>query len=359
MAFLCGEFARVFEEAELALEIADPRGLTSVMAEAMQTKAAALLYHRRFTEGTAVMQLALDLALDADVTDQALRGYFNLGELRILSGHPDTGAELLERGLELARERGNRAWERDLLANRVGLHAFAGEWDEALALSEAMGADRDDDPARMARTYVPMILAARGQIEAVRPWLSGPESRSEWHELAVVESLAQAVALRACGQLGDAADLIAASPAVLDGVAQMTYVTQLGEALDILWEAEQFGLLEDLVRRPVSHGAPILAGEIDCLRGRLLARRGDLDGALVAFDRALASLRSAGNPYGQARCQVHRASVLTDLGRLADERAALVEAREIFGRLRAAAWLERIQAMPETPLSAPTPVPPA
>ncbi|HWD64429.1 MAG TPA: adenylate/guanylate cyclase domain-containing protein [Solirubrobacteraceae bacterium] len=345
VAFLCGDFSRVFEETELALEIADPRGLSGVMSDALQTKGAALLYHRRFTEGAAVVELALNLALEGDNTEQVLRGYFNLGELRILAGELGPAAELLERGLGLARERGNRSWERDLLANRVGLHTIAGEWDEALALSEEMGADRDDDPARMARTYLPMMLAARGSVDALGPWLSGPESPSEWHELARVETVAQAVALRASGEVSEAADLVSAIASDLSGVAQLTYVTQLGETVDILWDAERFSLLEELVGRPVSHGTPILTGEIERVRARLLARSGDLQAALAHLDQALASLRRAGNPYGVARCQVNRVSVLSEMGTAGegDVTAARDEAREIFGQLRAGPWIERLE----------------
>ncbi len=349
VAFLSGDFARVFEETELALEIADPRGLNSVLAEALQTKAIALLYHRRFTEGAAVTELALDLALENDVTEQALRGYFNLGELRIIAGQPEAGAELMERGLALARERGNRAWERDLLANRVGLHTLAGEWDEALALSEAIGVDRDDDPARMARTYAPLILFARGETETLMPWLTAPASLSEWHELAAVEGVAQAVALRAAGRISEAVEIVAKTAVELNGVAQLTYVTQLGETMDILWEGEQFNLLDDLVRRPQSHGTPLLSGEVDRLRGRLLVRRGDLEAALAAFNQALTAFGQAGSPFARARCQVAQASVLADLGRGDESAAVLRAAQAVFSRLRAVRWLELIETLPAVP----------
>ena len=146
---------RARDEADLALCIADPRRLTSVIADAVITRANALQYDGRLVEAEALQSLGLRIALEADVVDQALRAYFNLAEFRLIAGDPPEAAE-----------RGNRAWERDLLAQRAGVHASCGEWDEALTLSQTMRAAGEDDSARLARTFEPLILAARGARRA-------------------------------------------------------------------------------------------------------------------------------------------------------------------------------------------------
>ena len=62
----------------------------------------------------------------------------------MLTGDPGESARLLELGVALARERGDRGWERDLLAQVTQGQIFSGDWDEALAL----GADAARQRAR-------------------------------------------------------------------------------------------------------------------------------------------------------------------------------------------------------------------
>jgi hypothetical protein len=166
LAFLTGDNQRALQEAEVAPSIADPRGLRPLFAEAVITKANALQYAGRLVEATSLQTLGLQVALAADVTDQALRGCFNLAELRLVVGHPEESGALLEQDLALARERGNRSW--------VGVHAFCGEWDEALALSERGRTPGETGIVRLAAVFAPLILAARGDINGLEVWLARP-----------------------------------------------------------------------------------------------------------------------------------------------------------------------------------------
>jgi hypothetical protein len=61
------------------------------VADAANTKAAALLCDGRKIEAEAMLTLALKLSLDADIVDQALRGYHNLAEVRADNGGLDDG----------------------------------------------------------------------------------------------------------------------------------------------------------------------------------------------------------------------------------------------------------------------------
>ena len=126
VAFLTDDFDRAREQAELALSIADPRDLGAVVAEAAMTKAIALNYDDRLYEGTALMELSLQVALDGDVTEQALRAYYNLSDQRLLRGAPEESGGLLARGLALARERGDRGWERDIQSQMTQGQIFRG-----------------------------------------------------------------------------------------------------------------------------------------------------------------------------------------------------------------------------------------
>ena len=340
VAFLTGDYVRARDEADLALRIADPRRLNSVIADAVITRANALQYDRRLVEAEALQSLGLRIALEADVVDQALRGYFNLAEFRLIAGDPLEAAEMVERGLALARERGNRAWERDLLAQRAGVHASCGEWDEALKLSETLRAAAEDDSARLARTFEPLILAARGDTATLEAWLAQPAGSSEWHELALMESVARAIALRATGRRDEATPPIAAAAAELADVGALTHMFYVGEAFDTLMEAEQVGLLEELVSRPAHSGLLVTSAQLLRCRGLLHARGGELAEAETAFAQAAVALRTAGNPYALARTLLDDGTVLIELGRTGEAAAVLQKARSLFTQLRATPWLE-------------------
>src|SRR6202034_2070043 len=140
-------------------------------------------------EASALMFLSLEIAIAEDITEAALRAYFNCAELRTVMGEPEAASRLLEDGLKLARERGNRAWERDLLAQRVGIHAFCGEWDEALAIEQVLRSAGEDESTRLAGLFEPLILACRDQTDALESVVERPVVPSEWQELAVPEMI--------------------------------------------------------------------------------------------------------------------------------------------------------------------------
>ena len=96
VAFLSGDLPRARDESDLALSIADPRSLKSVMADAVITKANTFQYANRIAESQALQSLGLRIALEADITDQALRAYFNLSEFDLLTGRPQESAVLLD-----------------------------------------------------------------------------------------------------------------------------------------------------------------------------------------------------------------------------------------------------------------------
>ena len=86
----------------------------------------------------------------------------------MITGEPEDAMRLLEDGLKLARERGNRAWERDLLAQRVGIYrrsAASGTrpWPSRQRLRSA----GEDESTRLAGLFEPLMLASRDQTEGL------------------------------------------------------------------------------------------------------------------------------------------------------------------------------------------------
>jgi tetratricopeptide (TPR) repeat protein len=341
VAFLSGDLDRARTEAELALGIADPRGLQSLMADAIITKSNVLQYEQRFLESHALRSLGLEIAIESDVADQALRAYFNLSEDSVLRSGKDEAAAVLDRGISLARERGNRVWERDLLAQKVGVHAFSGEWDKALELSDSLRAAGEDDSSRLAASYRPLIFAARGELAALDSWLVTPEGSSEWHELDVIENVARALALRANGRLDEALPLMTAVAPELAGVGLLTATFNLGEVFDGLIEAGELALVEELAGRRVHSSMHAEAAQLRRGHGLLLVRRGQLAEAESELAQAATLLRAAGNPYALGRALFDDGSVLVELGRTGEATAVLQKARSLFAALGATPWVER------------------
>jgi predicted ATPase len=344
VAFLTGDHARALHEADLALAIADPRKLWPLIAEAAITKANALQFASRMIEAEALQELGLQIALDHDVTDQALRAYFNLAEFRVVTGHPEQSGELLERGLQLARERGNRVWERDLIAQRIGVHTYCGEWDQALELSKQTQSAGETGIVRLAAVFAPLILAARGNQAGLEAWLAQPAEESEWHELVVVEKIARAIAQRALGRLEEANASIAAAAPELIRLGALTQLCYIGDVLDALLGDEQHAnALDQLIAAPAQE-PPVTQAQFLRARGLMNARRGELAGAETALAQAATTLRETGNPYAFARALLDDGKVLIELGRTGEAVAVLQKAHSLFSQLRATPWIERAEA---------------
>ena len=343
IGFMTGDYGRARDEAELALSIADPRRLHEVLSSAAITKAIVLYFENRVTEAGAMMSLGLQVALDADLTEQALRAYYNLADYLLATEAPSDAATMLDRGLALARQRGNRDFERELLAQSVEVHTFRGTWDEALALAETIAAGGEDTAARTAATFMPVILAARGEDAALKAWLAHRETPSEWHEQVLTETAAIATALHATGRLDEAAALLDPVAPQIAGFAGVSIASFLDDLLDILLELEQTALIDELSAQTDTYRIPIIKGQLVRCRGRFHAQRHELADAEFAFSQAIAMLRSTGNPYALARGLLDHGSILVELGRSGEAASALQEARSLFAELRATPWLERTE----------------
>jgi predicted ATPase len=343
VAFMQGDFQLTREQSELALSIADPRRLYPVIAEAAMNKAIALQCENRMNEAGALMTMALDVALSADLPEAALRAYYNLAEFRSLQGEMTEAGGLIERGLELARERGNRAWERDLLAQRGVVDLLRGEWDELLALTESLAAQASGSSHRLAMALLPPILAARGQAAALRSWLEEPRAPSEWQELVILETLGEATALAA---LGEADAAVARLESVAERLAfnSTSVALYLADAIQILLAAGRRDLVARLTEL-VGVAAPLIAPQRLQARAMLHVDAGEVEAAEAAFREALAGLRRIETPFMLGRCLYHLGALLAGQDRGEEAAPLLREAEELFERLGATVWLERLAAL--------------
>jgi class 3 adenylate cyclase len=344
LAFLTDDFHRAREQAELALSIADPRELYPVVAEAALTKAIALNYDDRVTEAGALMRLGLTVAVDHDLTEQALRGYYNLADYSMLTGDPGESARLLELGVALARERGDRAWERDLLAQTTQRQIFTGDWDDALALGRMLSDGLHDESARCAIAPSPLMLAARGEVEMLAAWSEPPEAESEWHELALMERLGRAIALRALGNDEEARRLLFGDVAGLARINNSTKALYASDVIDMLFEYGRVDLVQVLtpprdVRVPVAIG-----GQLERARGLTELRHGEPNAESTLIE-AVKRLRVGRSPFPLARALLDLGELIHTRDRPQEAAPLLHEARGIFVTLRATPWADRTERL--------------
>ena len=344
LAFLTDDFHRAREQAELALSIADPRELHSVVAEASLTKAIALYYDDRLTEAGALMRLGLQVAVDNDLSEQALRGYYNLADFSMLNGDPAESARLLQLGVALARERGDRAWERELLAQTTQRQAFSGEWDEALAVVQTLHEALQDEASRVAATVSPLVSVARGELSQLDDWIQPPTAESEWHELALMETLGRAIALRALGRQEEAKPLMLATVPELARINNSTKALYVSDVIDALFEYDRIDLVQTLTPAPDVRVPIGIGGQLERARALLQLRNGEPHGEQTLIE-AVKRLRAAHSPFPLARALLDLGELMHNRERPQEAAPLLHEARGIFVTLRATPWARRTERL--------------
>jgi class 3 adenylate cyclase/predicted ATPase len=344
LAFLTDDFHRAREQAELALSIADPRQLHSVVAEALLTKAIALYYDDRLTEAGALMRLGLQVAVENDLAEQALRGYYNLADFSMLNGDPSESARLLELGVALARERGDRAWERELLAQTTQRQAFSGDWDEALGVGRALREALHDEAGRVALTIAPLVHAARGELSELAEWSEPPAAESEWHELALMETIGRAIALRALGRHEEAKPIVSGIVPELARINNSTKALYVSDVVEMLFEYDRIDLVQTLMPAPDVRVPVGIGGQLERARALLQLRNAEPRGEQTLVE-AIKRMRAGGSPFALARGLLDLGELMSNGERPQEAAPMLHEARGIFVTLRATPWAERTERL--------------
>jgi tetratricopeptide (TPR) repeat protein len=331
-----------------ALTILEAEQAWPELAAGLLAQGVHLLWRQRREEASAVLQHALRLAQQHDLPTVALRVHFNLAGLSLDSNRLLDAMEEVNAGLVLARERGDRANERALLAQLIAPLTLLGRWDEAMPVATAVFERAHDTNAVQAALFLAQIAAARGDdamLERCRAL--GDELREsadvDSHSIATVtlaraalESGAPERALRlaraALGSGTSAGEMLSEAYAIgveaALGLGNEAPAAELGEFVDRL--------------RPATATPLLRAG-----RARLAAeqahRRGDAESADSHEREAIELLRSLG-----ARPLLARA--LEERGRRREDADALAEARAIYSELGATRWLATIDERSGVPV---------
>jgi tetratricopeptide (TPR) repeat protein len=349
--FMRGNLEEALRLADVALRIADGMSLSGVLVMAMITKANSLAELARPSESTALLRHAAKIAVEEDLAEEAGRAYFNLADNLMGEGRYAEADELLAQGLELARRRGDRTSEQRLLSQRLNSLLALGRWDELLSSAQQL---TKHSTVYSAQTLIatPLVLAARGDIPALRALEPDISSATGWTSVDLGRRIGQAVIARETGSTTEAAAAAEACEAMMQlihgGAAEVPPL--FAEAVECSFAAGEPERIADLLasvdKLKPAELKPLLDAEATRARARLAAHRGEFEQAEQSFKRAIALFQELGTPFFLARAQLEYAELMARRTPGANELASLRdEAEPVFEQLEAESWLARTRVL--------------
>ncbi len=363
LAMLAAQLARVLffsgrsEEAmarnELALEIAEALELPEVLSHALNSKSVFLDALGRHQEARLLLRYALDLALENDLSEAALRAYNNLAGQADFGARPREALEHVRAMSELAQRVGDRESGRQARGWIVDLLGELGEWDEAVALAQERGAEAVSGQPRAALDAIPFfIFLERGELEEARRRLdefAGSVDQSD-RQARAAYSFREARMLLAERRPAEA--LAAADDALAGQLGIGYWTTEAGleaalEAATAVGDAAKVDELLSIIEgAQPGHVSPRMRAFGARFGAHRAARQGHSATASAGFLAAADLFRKIETPFELAVVQLEHAEWLVSEGRAEEAAAYAAEAREIFERLRATPWLERLDRLP-------------
>jgi class 3 adenylate cyclase/tetratricopeptide (TPR) repeat protein len=349
-----GDMSKAAERVEQALEIAEAQWLPAVLTNAFNTKSFLVGANGRPEEELALIIHATKIAEENDVTAAALRSYNNLASALSERDRRDEAFQWIEKALTLARRLGDRLSEWRLLGFTADLLGDRGDWDEALDRAAEMTNVEDPRGISLAAPALFPNLAIlhvhrgeREKAERAMEHVSHYETSGDVQDRSLYFA-ARALLLRLDGRLEEALkaaeDALAARPAF---PLRTLFVREgLIQGLEAAFALGDLGKVEELLAilegaRP-SEIPPILRGEGARFRSRLAWVTGDQEHVEPGFKTAAGMFREVGVPLRLAIVLLEHGEWLVQQGRATDAEPLLREAREIFERLKAKPWLERL-----------------
>jgi tetratricopeptide (TPR) repeat protein len=351
--YFAGDPELASQRLETALGLAEALSLPEVLAQALNSKGMLLIAKGRRDEGSVLLRHALEVALEHDRPSAALRAYYNLADSVLSQGDRyEDAADAVRQGLAHARKVGNRYWEWLLLGFGYPFYALGG-WDDVLAMRDALP-HGDWTQARLAYgtvlcSAVP-ICVHRGRLEEARRMV---EPVAELERSADIQErcyygFARAQILLAEGDREEALQVAESVFAERDsmGVAleavkeSFALAVQAAVELDRLDRADE--LLAIVERLPPGLRPQFLNAQLARFRAQLAARGGKAEDAERLFKGAGGLFQELALPFHLAATRLEHVEWLADAGRAEEAQPLLEEAREIFERLEARPWLERL-----------------
>ena len=187
---LSGDFAQALSIAEPTLAAAERLRLVPVIADVLITKGTVLGDGGRYREGIALLQGALEMAIEHDLRTAELRARANIAYLA-WSEDPQMLAFTVEAGLDLANRIAERTWALFMAHNLVDALQLLGELDRARGVLDQAELDQAPFTTRIQlemyraslRQYREDPIAAREDVERLAAEVtsdSDPQRRADF-----------------------------------------------------------------------------------------------------------------------------------------------------------------------------------
>ena len=338
-----GEPQKALEMSEFAIGLAESLGSVDVLARALSAKALAI-EGKRPEEALALRKHQLSLAREHDLAELEGNALFNLSDLCFGRDRYDEALSYLDDGLGVMRRRGARTHEWSALAETTYPLFMLGRWNEALAAFAEVPEDRLLDALTTSfLSSIPEIRIHRGDVSGASSLLAVYAAHGESPDLqdkTGYEAAAAAVA-RAEGRLKEALALGSGAADVARNHSETNQSTKLAivEAIEAAIGLGELARAEELLASieavPPGLRSPYLSAQALRFRARLATSD---EAATENFDAAAKRFRELGVVFWLAVTRLEH-------GELTGDESSLTEAREIFERLEARPWLERLDAM--------------
>jgi class 3 adenylate cyclase/tetratricopeptide (TPR) repeat protein len=359
MEFFAGRIDSATARIETAIDVAESLWLPDVLSEALNTLGLILYSAKgRRRQGFALLSYALELALEHDQTGAALRAYFNLADLAGQTDRYQLAREYVQQGLALTRRVGSRDREWQFLGQSYS-HYILGDWDTAIEMAHAIPSEKVPE-ARLAASgfllFLPEIHVHRGSLEEARAAFAvypEVEASADTQELCN-HAAGRAVLHLAEGEAQRAVDAARESLSYLAevGMGSEPIKQVLLAAVEAAWQLQDGDATEEFLG--IIEGTPrgkrpqFLDAHAVRFRARIAAAQGDDERADQLFKNATGQLREIEAPFYLAVVLLEHAEWLVEQGRSDAAVPLLHEARDIFNRLKAAPWVDRLEKITPT-----------
>ena len=280
----------------------------------------------------------------------------NLGAMLLWGGALDAARTELEQEYRQSIERGHVGTLWEVLHYLVDLEVRAGNWVLAERYATEgldIVTDVSQEQAREIHLWSNALVAAhRGEVEVARTFAIEGWHLAEAHEDRVY-LLANASVLGflelSLGNAAEAHEHMAPLVQLAErmGLEEPGIFPFMPDEIEALVALDELDPAEALLERleyqaNARDRALALAGAARC-RGLLSAARGDLDGAIAAVEEAQGHHGRIPQPFDLARTLLVKGQIQRRQKRKRPARETLVQALEIFDRLGAPLWAEKVR----------------
>jgi class 3 adenylate cyclase/tetratricopeptide (TPR) repeat protein len=283
---------------------------------------------------------ALQTMLDLGLTRYAVTTANNLGEEQWPFEGPTAALETLERGFELASQRGLAEAAMYLRTSALGPQFDLGDWDRLLQAAEEVRAWSESHSVTYLRLWAEFrqaeVLVHRGrraQAAALVPrFLPGVHAIGELEILAPALSVA-ALVEQAQGRPAAAGELVDEFASATDGRGAWQRSNHLPDLVRLCVATGRRQLADELVDRAYSPAARHRHGRLTA-QAVIAEASGDLDRAARAYGHAATRWAEYGHRFERGRALLGLGRCLL-LQHRPDAQQHLQQAREIFSQLDA------------------------